>query len=436
MRIRHGLIYLAMLAWASTAGAQQGVRWQANLDTARKLAAQTNRLVLVHFWTESCQPCMKMERDVFSRSEVAMAVEANYVPVKVNVRQYPTTAQQFNVDAWPTDVVLTPQGQVVDRNTGYLDAPQYVGRLDQVAARARGQAPMMAAQPGPAAPQGQPTPGYGGQPAPSYAGGAAPVGRPPQGYASPPWQQNNGYPPASGPGSPAGAPSGPPAMAAAPPRQYGPPSGAQPPVQAAPAAPVPQGPVADRSYAGPGGPAAGPSPNGAYGQGPSGAMTGPSTPAAPAPSANPPLAMDGFCAVTLTEKERWVRGNPRFGVIHEGRTYLFAGPDEARKFYDDPERFAPANNGNDLVMQIEQGQSVPGRREHGAWYEGRVYLFSTEATYLKFSQEPARYLGQGPTSTARRPDMPGPAGAPAQNPPDQPGSVPAAQAWNQPAAAY
>ncbi|MCR4411039.1 MAG: YHS domain-containing protein [Thermoguttaceae bacterium] len=119
------------------------------------------------------------------------------------------------------------------------------------------------------------------------------------------------------------------------------------------------------------------------------------------------MALDGYCAVSLAEKERWVKGNPRFGVIHEGRTYLFAGPDEARRFYEEPERFAPAMSGNDVVLLADRGQTVPGRREHGAWYGGRVYLFASEDSYAKFAQDPKRYVaptGQPAASTARRSD--------------------------------
>ncbi len=47
--------------------ASQGVRWQPNLETARRIAAQTNRLVLVHFWIDPCPPCKRMQDEVFSR---------------------------------------------------------------------------------------------------------------------------------------------------------------------------------------------------------------------------------------------------------------------------------------------------------------------------------------------------------------------------------
>ncbi len=99
--------------------------------------------------------------------------------------------------------------------------------------------------------------------------------------------------------------------------------------------------------------------------------------------------------MTLAEREQWVPGNVRWGVRHEGRTYLFAGPEEQRRFLDNRnyERYAPALSGNDVVLFAEQGLIVPGRRDFGGWYQNRLYLFSSEETCRKFDADPARYLG-------------------------------------------
>jgi len=114
----------------------------------------------------------------------------------------------------------------------------------------------------------------------------------------------------------------------------------------------------------------------------------------PTPPGNPPLGLDGYCPVTLCEQQRWAPGNPRWGAIHRGRTYLFAGPEEQRRFFADPDRYAPVISGNDIVLATEQGRVVPGMREHGVFYQGRVYLFSEEGTLEKFSRNPAAYAAQ------------------------------------------
>jgi YHS domain-containing protein len=113
-----------------------------------------------------------------------------------------------------------------------------------------------------------------------------------------------------------------------------------------------------------------------------------------APAGGPAFALDGFCPVTLAEKQQWVPGDNRWGMYHRGRLYRFAGPEEQRRFHADPDRYAPAVSGNDIVLATEQGQVVPGMREHGVFYGNHVYLFSSEASLEKFSRNPGVYANQ------------------------------------------
>ncbi len=122
--------------------------------------------------------------------------------------------------------------------------------------------------------------------------------------------------------------------------------------------------------------------------------TGDKPAVAPSETNHPPLGLEGFCPVQLTDFGRWVPGNPQWGMIHEGRTYLFAGPAERAKFAANPDRYAPVFSGYDVVLAAERGVLVPGKREFGGWYRGRVYLFANEQTLRQFDQDPNRYLSK------------------------------------------
>jgi protein disulfide-isomerase len=88
---------------------------------------------------------------------------------------------------------------------------------------------------------------------------------------------------------------------------------------------------------------------------------------------------------------KWVPGDARWGVIHLGRTYWFAGPDEQQQFLADPHHYSPALSGMDPVMAIDHRQQVPGKREHSLDYDNLFYMFSSEATLQQFAANPARY---------------------------------------------
>ena len=62
--------------------------------------------------------------------------------------------------------------------------------------------------------------------------------------------------------------------------------------------------------------------------------------AAPSMGGNvPALGLDGYCPVTLADQKKWQVGDRRYGVIHRGRTYLFAGPVEQQKFLANPDHY-------------------------------------------------------------------------------------------------
>lgn len=132
-------------------------------------------------------------------------------------------------------------------------------------------------------------------------------------------------------------------------------------------------------------------------------------PAVPGPAAEAtmPLGLEGYCPVTLVEKQVWTEGRPQYGARHRGRTYLFAGPEQQQTFLADPDRYAPALSGDDPVLAFEHGKSMPGQRRYGVVCQSRMYLFASPATRDAFAANPDKYAGrvalaeQGATAATR-----------------------------------
>ncbi len=107
-----------------------------------------------------------------------------------------------------------------------------------------------------------------------------------------------------------------------------------------------------------------------------------------------PLGLEGYCPVTLAEKQAWAEGRPQYGVRHRGRTYLFAGPEQQRAFLADPDRYAPALSGDDPVLAFEQGKNMPGQRRYGVVCQSRMYLFASPETRDAFAANPEKYAAR------------------------------------------
>jgi protein disulfide-isomerase len=115
-------------------------------------------------------------------------------------------------------------------------------------------------------------------------------------------------------------------------------------------------------------------------------------PAPTAAAANPPIGLEGFCPVSITEGTKWTKGDVRFGAIHRGRTYLFGSAAEQQKFLANPDKYSPMLSGFDVVKYIEQGTLVDGKRNHGIVHQGHMYLFTDEASLTKFCENPNTYI--------------------------------------------
>jgi len=130
-----GLLCVAVAALLppSVGMSQQAVRWEPTLESAQRLAGQTNRLVLIYFCGPSCVYCKRMEAEVLSQPSVAAAINADYVAVKIVADQFPATARRYAITHLPTTVIASPQGPTLDRREGFVPASEYAARLGQVA---------------------------------------------------------------------------------------------------------------------------------------------------------------------------------------------------------------------------------------------------------------------------------------------------------------
>lgn len=396
---------LACLTWAAQfAIAADEIPWATDFRAATEQATREKKLVLLHFWSDDCPPCRRVEANVFSRPDVAQAVAAAYVPVKVHVDKAPELARRYQVTRWPTDVIISPTGLEVYRTVSPQNPTQYMAMLSDTAAKSGSalarnanapSAAKVASTQRPGTPRGSsndeftpPTIEKGTAAAPPTASNNA--GPPP--YQSGASNQNaagqmqtnphqsiyqvGATSPAAGAANSSeygGVGYQPEASAAAPSKGLDSEYGAPQPASGQDAAP-PQTSIASEKSAAP--PAR---------------TSEPVADQAPLQPGLPPLGMEGYCVISLADQAKWLKGDKRFGAIHRGRLYLFANAECQKKFLADPDRFSPALSGYDPVRYAEGGQLVDGRRAHGLAFNGQTYLFSDEASLKKFQANPKAF---------------------------------------------
>ena len=117
------------VAWvmANTAGADEGVFRDQSLEKARQAAANGGkRLVLVDFYTVWCGPCKKLHETTWKDQGVRDWLSKEAVCLKVDAEKDEALAAKYRINAYPTLLLLRPDGAEIDRLVGYRDAKTFL----------------------------------------------------------------------------------------------------------------------------------------------------------------------------------------------------------------------------------------------------------------------------------------------------------------------
>jgi len=106
--------------------------WGDNYKEALATAAKENKNVLLDFTgSDWCIWCQRLKKETFDKPQFKDFADKNLVLVEVDFpqgkslpsevkKQNDTLQQQYQVEGFPTLVLLSPQGKIIKQNSGYL----------------------------------------------------------------------------------------------------------------------------------------------------------------------------------------------------------------------------------------------------------------------------------------------------------------------------
>lgn len=136
--------------------AQELIRWHDDLHQARQVSQQYKVPILIHFYGDNCLPCKTLEKNVFTRPEVASTLQRYFVPVQINATQDRRTAAQYGVHSWPADVFVAPDGKILTQGISNQNPDAYLQNLQSVAVMNRDRNIMLAGNASPSQPKTPP----------------------------------------------------------------------------------------------------------------------------------------------------------------------------------------------------------------------------------------------------------------------------------------
>ena len=126
MRLFFSLFTAMLFVSALSAEAEQKLQWH-SLSRGMELAKQQHRMIYVQVVTEWCGYCRKLQTEDYKKSAVRELL-SRYVLVSIDGDHQADVANRFNVQGYPTLLVLSPSGDLLVRMDGYPGAH----RLKQV----------------------------------------------------------------------------------------------------------------------------------------------------------------------------------------------------------------------------------------------------------------------------------------------------------------
>lgn len=119
-----------------------GIKWSEGLSwiEVREKAKRENKHILLDCFTTWCGPCKMMDSDVYPNSNVGKYFNQYFVCVRVQMDRTPNDSKwvqswynqardfgkQYRIDGYPTFVFLSPDGDIVEKGSGYKIAQDFI----------------------------------------------------------------------------------------------------------------------------------------------------------------------------------------------------------------------------------------------------------------------------------------------------------------------
>ncbi len=129
------LIPLAIVATVAVFACQRDssdLWFDGDLTSAQAKAGELNTVVMIEFYVDWCNWCRRLEADTLSAPVVQREL-AKIVAMRRNGEEDGAElARRFRVDSYPMLVFLDPEGNELDRVTGYLPPERFLSRLERI----------------------------------------------------------------------------------------------------------------------------------------------------------------------------------------------------------------------------------------------------------------------------------------------------------------
>ncbi|MBI2413097.1 MAG: thioredoxin fold domain-containing protein [Deltaproteobacteria bacterium] len=105
------------------------INWFKNMNEATEDIKGGSKLLMMFFYSPSCDGSMKTINETLENEDVASLIERECAPIKLNIEDKKELAKERNVDWTPTFILADEHGRELERWVGYLPARDFMAQL-------------------------------------------------------------------------------------------------------------------------------------------------------------------------------------------------------------------------------------------------------------------------------------------------------------------
>lgn len=98
-----------------------------SFEDALALAKKENKLIFLDAYTDNCQPCIMMEKNVFTQDKVADFYNANFINLSMNLgTEHTNLAEKYGTSGYPSFLFIDGNGRLISFESGYTEADKFL----------------------------------------------------------------------------------------------------------------------------------------------------------------------------------------------------------------------------------------------------------------------------------------------------------------------
>lgn len=105
--------------------------WNTDFAAAQKRAETEHLPMMLHFSARWCGPCQQMVRNVLHAEAVTEELRSGIIPVLVDASRPGELTRRFGVRGYPTNLIISADGTVLSRQSGYIARESMIRRIRQ-----------------------------------------------------------------------------------------------------------------------------------------------------------------------------------------------------------------------------------------------------------------------------------------------------------------